>query len=184
MVKNTLAFNFLKDRHVASFFPTTKRTISRICKSINFERNIVIVEYGPGTGVFTKYLLSKMSEKSRIVAIEKNKQLASNIKKEIKDKRLKIINSSAENVGEILKKEGIIAVDYVLSGIPLSFLTPSQRESLLSNTYKVLKNKGKMLIYQFSKKSIRFLLSHFDSLFCYSQPLNIPPLFIFEAEKK
>ncbi|MDD4466984.1 MAG: rRNA adenine N-6-methyltransferase family protein, partial [Candidatus Pacebacteria bacterium] len=107
MIKSNLAGNFLRDKNVASVFPTTKKTVSKICSSIDFEKNIIIVEYGPGTGIFTEYLLSKMNKDSKLIFIEKNKNLSFFLKNKFKDKRLRIFNDSAENIKDILKKEKI-----------------------------------------------------------------------------
>jgi len=184
MIKSNLAGNFLRDKNVASVFPTTKKTVSKICSSIDFEKNIIIVEYGPGTGIFTEYLLSKMNKDSKLIVIEKNKNLSFFLKNKFKDKRLRIFNDSAENIKDILKKEKIRGIDYIISGIPLSFLSSLQRDNLLKDTYNILKKGGKFLVYQFSRKSKSLITKHFDQIFSYLQIFNIPPLFVFEASKK
>ena len=184
MFFNNLAANFIKDRDVASVFPTTKKTVARICKSINFNNDIIVLEYGPGNGVFTKYLLSRITRNSKIIAVEKNKNLVALLDKKFKDRRLKIFNDSAENIKEILNSEKINKVDYIISGIPLSFLNFSEREKVVKDAYNILNDDGKFLIYQFSKKIEKLISKYFNNIHYYNQPLNIPPLFIFEAIKK
>ena len=59
----------MTDKNVASVARTSKKTVERICRAINFDKDIVLVEYGPGSGAFTKYLLSRMSLDSKLIAI-------------------------------------------------------------------------------------------------------------------
>ncbi len=182
MIKNSLIFNFIKDKHVASVAPTSKKNVLKICKRIDFNKDIVIVEYGPGNGVFTKYLLSKISANSKLIVIERNKGLALELLKN-KDQRLKVFNDSAQNINQILEKENIEKVDYVISGIPLSFLNYQEREELVKNTYRALKNKGIFIVYQFTKKSKKLIVKYFNNIYSHIRPLNMPPLFVFEAVK-
>lgn len=178
MILNKLALNVLRDRYVASVFPTTKRTVVKICGAIDFKKDIVIVEYGPGTGVFTEYLLSKMNENSKLIAIEKNKKLALFLENNFKDSRFKVFDDSAENVKRILKGKA----HYVISGIPLSFFSFPAKEKLMKDTYDILEENGEFLIYQFSKKSKDLIEKYFNNVSSYSQIFNIPPLFVFRAK--
>ncbi len=182
MAKNNLILNFIKDKHIASVAPTAKKNVIKICKTIDFKKDIVVVEYGPGNGVFTKYLLSKMTDNSKLIVIERNKNLALELAKN-KDQRLKVFNDSAQNINQVLKKENIEKVDHVISGIPLSFLKYAEREELVKNTYQALKNKGIFIVYQFTKKSKKLIIKYFDNTYSYIRPLNIPPLFVFEGIK-
>ncbi|MDD4467287.1 MAG: hypothetical protein PHQ08_02475 [Candidatus Pacebacteria bacterium] len=125
-----------------------------------------------------------MNKDSKLIVIEKNKNLSFFLKNKFKDKRLRIFNDSAENIKDILKKEKIRGIDYIISGIPLSFLSSLQRDNLLKDTYNILKKGGKFLVYQFSRKSKSLIAKHFDQIFSYLQIFNIPPLFVFEASKK
>lgn len=44
--------NFVRDRNVASITPTSAIGVKKVCSKIDFHKPSVIVEYGPGTGVF------------------------------------------------------------------------------------------------------------------------------------
>ena len=59
----------IKDKKVASIYPSSKFLIKKICNKINFNNEITIIEYGPGTGAITKELLKKMNKNSMLVAI-------------------------------------------------------------------------------------------------------------------
>ncbi len=62
----------IKDPAVASVTPSSRFAVQRVCSFIDFPRAALVVEYGPGLGVFTQYLLGQMGPQGRLVAIEKN----------------------------------------------------------------------------------------------------------------
>ncbi|OGY78775.1 MAG: hypothetical protein A3B74_03225 [Candidatus Kerfeldbacteria bacterium RIFCSPHIGHO2_02_FULL_42_14] len=173
---------FLSDRNVASLTPTSRISVQKICKKIDFERDRTIVEFGPGDGVFTKYLLKHMTPASRIIIFETNKSFINELEK-IADPRLIILHQKAEEFTSAFKNMGIQSVDYVLSGIPFSFLKPTKRLQLLHDIAKALKPEGKAIIYQISP----LLLPYIQKVFPYRKYSlawqNIPPLTIFEAWK-
>ena len=181
-MKPTLISSFMTDKNVASVARTSRKTVERVCRAINFDRDIVLVEYGPGSGAFTKYLLSMMSLDSKLIAIEKNKKLASALRN-LNDERLEVVEDSAENMRRVLKNKGIEYADYIVSGIPLSFLSPNQKSRILFDSHKTLIRGGKFLVYQASKKHEGLIQEYFRDVNSYPQPVNIPPLFVFEATK-
>lgn len=175
--------NFIKDRNVASVTPSSKICVRHVCKKINFRITNVIVEYGPGMGVFTKYLLKLMNADSRLIVIELNPNFAKKLK-EIKDKRLIVYNESVEQVGELVRKSGFQEVDYILSGIPFSFLSDDVRLDVLRQTRELLKNDGKFLAYQTSGHLKRPIKSVFKNLHTEFELLNVPPMIIYETVKR
>ena len=74
-----------------------------ICSKINPSDANVIVEYGPGTGVFFDYILKNFTHHiKKFILIEKNKDLYNYLRNIIRDKRVCIFNESTENVLDIL----------------------------------------------------------------------------------
>src|SRR5437763_1738232 len=87
--------NLLKDRHIGSLNPTSKRAVRRICSKINFGQRFCAVEYGAGTGVFSHYILERMRPDSTLIIIERNKSLFEHLKK-LRDSRVILRHDSAE----------------------------------------------------------------------------------------
>ncbi|HEX9667530.1 MAG TPA: methyltransferase domain-containing protein [Thermodesulfobacteriota bacterium] len=182
MEKKYLFKNFLKDKHVASIVSSSKFAVNRVCNKLDFGGKKIIVEYGPGTGVFTKILLERMSPESKLILIETNKDMISILKK-IKDPRVFIFNDTAENVEDILHQCSEETADYIISGIPFSFIKKDKKHEILGNTRKVLSNNGRFLVYQFTLSVVGYLRRYFTKISYDFVFLNIPPLFIFEAFK-
>ena len=173
--------NFLRDLQVGAILPSSKYSIRRICKKIDSKKDNVIVEYGPGTGVFIKEILKKMTANSKLILIEKNEHFFNELKK-IKDDRIYLFNDCAENVLDILNSCGESHADYIISGIPFSLMKSSQKTQIIHNTNLALAHGGRFLIYQYSNH-VKKYLKPFSEIHTNYEILNVPPAFIYEAVK-
>lgn len=174
---------FIKDRDVASVVPTSMRCVKKVCTHIDFTKNFLLVEYGPGNGVFSKYLLEKMTPGSRLILIEANEDFVKELERTIKDPRVKIHNILAGDVESVLDPEDVGNVDYVLSGIPFSFLKKDRKRQVLNTTKAILKDGGKFVAYQTSghlKKPVMEVFGNYD---IEMEMLNIPPYLIYDVVK-
>lgn len=174
--------NFIKDKNVASVTPSSLICVKRVCRKIDFKKKNVIVEYGPATGVFTKFILKNMNSSSRLIAIELNSNFADELRK-ISDNRLIVVNDNVKNVSKIVTDTGFKQVDYIISGIPFSFLNHAVRMKILEQTRNLLKENGKFLAYQTSGHLKKPLQKIFGNLHTEFELLNIPPMVIYEAIK-
>lgn len=178
--------NLIKDKHIASVTPTSSFGVERVCSKIDFNHGKVFVEYGPGTGVFTRYLLNKISQDSRLILIERNKNFVT-LLQEIKDPRVQLFHDTAENVLKALELTHVRDADYILSGIPFSFFTVEIKNRILKNTHQALKEGGKFLAYQTFFQLPNHLQTHLHQFFktvkTEYQLLNVPPMRLYEATK-
>jgi phospholipid N-methyltransferase len=175
--------NFIRDKNVASITPTSPFGVRKVCEKIDFKKRNVIIEFGPGSGVFSKYILRKMTRDSKLILIELNKNFVTILQHRVKDQRVGIFNDNAENVLDILESAHELGADYIISGIPFSFIPFSTKNSILNNTYLALRNGGKFLVYQHSNHLKDYLKRHFDMVRIEHEIRNIPPLCIYEAIK-
>jgi phospholipid N-methyltransferase len=179
--------SMIRDKNVASITPTSSFGIEKVCSKIDFSKRTVIVEYGPGTGVFTKYILDHMTSDSKLILIERNEDFINILNQSFQDPRLSVYHDSAENVELLLKANGEKHADYVISGIPFSFLPPKLRNIVVERSFACLREGGKFLAYQTFYQLDRFLkvyLNKYFKLVYTSYCLrNAPPLRIFEAVK-
>lgn len=177
--------NFLKDRDVAAIAPSSRFLVRRVCKWIDFDEPAVIVEYGPGNGVFSEHIWERMTEDSTLLLIESNPDFVEMLSEATADDpRVIVIDGRAENIVDILKAHDIDAADYILSGIPFSFLDDDVKHDLLTSTREVLSEGGKFLVYQNYNHLEKPLRRHFSSVTKEYEPRNIPPtMFAYEAVK-
>lgn len=184
-MKSTITYlkNFIKDKDVASVTPSSKLLIKRVCNRIDFERDNIIIEYGAGTGVFSKYLLERLSPDSKLILFETNPDFYKKLQ-EICDSRVQVFNDSVEHVTDLLQGEYMNEIDYVISGVPFSFLDPETKSSILRQTKQMLKEGGKFLAYQTSGHLKNPLKEQFGNVSTEIEFLNVPPMMVYEAVKK
>jgi phospholipid N-methyltransferase len=128
-----------------------------------------------------------MKGDSRLILIERNKNFGSILKRKINDPRVVIVNDSAENVLETLRKCQESQADYIISGIPFILIDDDLKNRILYNTHRALKKGGKFLVYQTCFQTDNHLKVHLERFFpmvtSKYEILNIPPLRIYEATK-
>ena len=174
--------SFFKDKDVASVTPTSKFCMRRVCNPIDFSRDITIVEYGAGSGVFANFLLPKMTSGSKLILFETNDLLFEKLK-EIDDSRVSFYDRSVEHVTQLVADEIIGHTDYIISGIPFSFLDDAAKASVLDQSVELLKEGGKFLAYQTSGHLEEPLQEAFGNVKTQWEWRNIPPMTVYEAEK-
>lgn len=176
------AFKSLKTS--GTVVPSSKHLVNEILKPIDFKTAKVIVEFGPGNGNITKAILKKLQPDAILIAFEINDSFYNALLK-IKHPQLHVVNDSAVDITTVLKTFGFSEVDYVVSSLPLTNIPKSITDSILENTYNVLKTDGLFVQYQYSLTYYKTLKKVFNNhLILRFEPLNIPPAFIYTATKK
>lgn len=177
--------NFLQDKDVAAVTPSSRFLVRRVCDWIDFSRDCTIVEYGPGDGVFSEYILEHMSDGSELVLIEANENFVDDLNDLVRgDDRATVVHDRAERVMDILEAHDIDAAHYVVSGIPFSFLDDDTRTELIVQTREVLIDSGKFLVYQNYNHMEDPLREHFPAVAKEYEIRNIPPMYAYEAKKQ
>ena len=183
MLEKILINEFIKDKNVGAITSTSGYITKKMLSKIDFDNAKVIVEYGSGKGVITKYLLSQMKEDATLFAFETNERFVNDLSK-INDKRLTIINSDAEKAQLTLKNEHQTEeVDYIISTIPLTFIDRKKRRRIIFRSYTLLKEKGKFITYQYSWMIYHLIKNRFSASSIKIKLFNIPPAFIIEGTK-
>jgi phospholipid N-methyltransferase len=168
--------NFIQDQDVAAIVPSSSFLVRRVCKWIDFDEPAIIVEYGPGNGVFSEYIVDNMTEDSRLVLVESNPDFVEMLEdKYADDPRVVVVEDRAEHIEQILDDHDLEEVDYIVSGIPFSFLDEDTRAELLSTTHDVLADDGKFLVYQYYNHLEEPLREQFAEVTKEREYLNIPP---------
>ncbi|MGM0587572.1 MAG: class I SAM-dependent methyltransferase [Bacteroidota bacterium] len=175
--------SFITDKNVASVTPSSRFCVRNVCQPLNFSTDLTIVEFGPGTGVYAKYLLDKMTPASKLIMIEMNDQFVKELRK-IDDPRIELHKGSVEHVLEMVDQRTIGQVDAIISGIPFSFLDLELKKQILKDSQTLLKTGGHFLAYQTSKHLEQPLRATFGNVHTNWEWRNIPPMTIYHALNK
>jgi len=179
---NALLFarNFFRHpRMLGSIVPSSRFLIKQLLEPINWARARIIVEYGPGVGVITVEVLRRMRPDGALIVIETNPDFVSYLRRTLSDKRLQVVQASAADVAEILRRFGYRRADYIISGIPFSTIPAPLREQILRTTHDVLEPGGAFLVYQFSTRVLQDLRRIFGYVGRRFEPLNVLPAHLF-----
>ena len=150
-------------KEVGTIFPSSKSVVEKMVAPINFEKKLTILELGSGSGVITKKLLGKISCDSQLICFETNKKFYQELKK-INDKKMILINESAEKMKSYLDEFEIEKVDYIVSSVPLVSLPKETTNKILSISVEILGESGKLIQLQYTKLLDKRLKSHYNQI--------------------
>lgn len=167
---------------IGAWSPSSTFLADKMLDPIHFKTAHCIIEFGPGTGVFTHKLLEKMNPTAKLIAFEINPSFYDELKT-IKDDRLIVINDSAENLDFYLKQNNLAAADYIVSSLPFAVIPDEVVAVILDKSHKNLADKGKYIQFQYSlnaKSKLKAIFKKVQTKFTF---LNLPPAFIFICSK-
>jgi len=174
------ASNFL--RHpmmLGSIIPSSRFLVNQVLEPIDWERSRVIVEYGPGVGTITSEILRRMHPDAHLVAIETNRDFVRFLQSTLPDPRLHLVHESAAEVQSVLRRLGLPAPSYIVSGIPLGSMPEPLRADIVSKSRAALAPGGAFLVYQFTSRVLPVLQQTFQHVRRSFQPRNLPPAQLF-----
>jgi len=169
-----------KPKTVGAVLPSSKYLADRIIKCINFDDARYIVEYGPGTGVFTDRMLRDRAQDTIILLFECNIEFYKILKQKYENEpNLYIVNDSAEHIGKYLAEYGISLVDYIVSGLPFASLPRDASSRILTQTRKYLKEDGRFITFQYTLTKKNFIAQFFNEIDIEREVRNFPPAYVF-----
>lgn len=151
-------------------------------KPVDFEKATLIVELGAGDGVITKHILKKMRPDAKLIVFEVNSKFCDKIRK-IEDDRMIIIEDSAENLTDHLKRLSLPKVDFIVSAIPFVALSKEITNAIVRTCYENLVKGGLFIQMQYSlvlKKTYERIFGNVKIDFI---PVNVPPAFVLVSRK-
>lgn len=185
---NKLLFLFqyiIGPRTVGAVMPSSKYLAEKMIDNIKFSTAKYIVEYGPGTGVFTDKLISKRNKDTVILLIEYNYDFFTSLSEKYKDEsNLYVVHGSAENVDKYLENYNIPYVDYVVSGLPFASLPKNMSKVILQKTKKIIRKDGKFITFQYTLFMKKYINKYFGIINVGREYRNIPPAYILKCSNK
>jgi phospholipid N-methyltransferase len=173
---------FKAPRTVGAVTPSSERLAKKMIRDIDFENADPIVEYGPGTGVFTDKLVERKKQDTLLILLECNNGFC----KQLEDKyngnnNIIVINDSAENVDKYLDKYKINKVDYIVSGLPFASLPKNTSNKILKKTRTILKKNGLFITFQYTLLKKEFITGYFRKIDIERVVFNIPPAYVLKC---
>jgi phospholipid N-methyltransferase len=169
---------------VGSAFPASRWMVERMLAPLDLSSTRLFVEYGPGTGVFTRAVLDRLPARATLLAIDTSPDFVAHLRLTLPDPRLRAVHGSAGDILRLLHDMALPAADYILSGLPFSTVGQEQAERIMAASRDALGPEGQFLAYQM-RTAIRPLLErHIGPVRSDFEWRNIPPCHLYRADKR
>jgi len=169
-------------RSVGAVAPSSRYLARKMMRSIDFETARCIVEFGPGTGVFTQEILQRRRLGTVVITIERNADFCTQLRKKFASaQELHIIEGSAEKIGEYLRQYGFDQADYVVSGLPFASLPKEASTAILTQTKTHLHINGRFITFQYSLLRKGLIGRYFKSMEVIKEWRNLPPAYVLSC---
>lgn len=170
-------------KQVAYVLPSSKAMVARILGRMDFAHAKTFVEFGGGEGCYTREIAKRLAPDARLLVFELDPHLAEHLRKQFRhDERVLIYQSDAAHFRDELHKLGLRRADYVISGIPFSYIPAPKKREILHAVHEGLTADGLFIVYQVTmelKGHARMFAACEVEYFL----ANIPPMFILAFHK-
>lgn len=163
-------------RQVGAVLPTSGRAVSDMLDMADIGAAHLVVELGAGTGSHTGQVLSRLSERARLLSFEVDPQLARAVRNRICDPRLTVLTESAKHLERHL---GGSRPEVVVSALPFTSLPHALGRTILRRAAAALPPGGTLLVLQYSpliEGDLRRVFGSVRRRICLH---NVPPAFLY-----
>jgi phosphatidylethanolamine/phosphatidyl-N-methylethanolamine N-methyltransferase len=136
---------------VGSITPSSKKVAQLMVASLDVEPGEVVVELGPGTGVFTRELLAQGVVPDKLVLVEFNADFAAHLREEFPGVHVELGDASA--LPALLLRLGHKKVKRIVSGIPMRSVKPEQRVAITAAIADSLEVGGVVVQFTYATSS-------------------------------
>lgn len=132
---------------VGAIAPSSTSLCRMLVDWIDWEHVHTVLEYGPGTGVCTAHIVSRMRPGTRCLAIERNAAFVHMLRHHFP--QVQIHQESVLNVKKLCDGEGVREVDAIISGLPWACFSAAEQGRYLDATLTVLRPGGQFVTFAY-----------------------------------
>ena len=146
------SLTFLKSflRHptqVGAIAPSSPGLVKAMVDWFDWESARGIVEFGPGTGVFTEAVEKVRHTDSVFFAIERSAEMAEVARQRCPD--TKIYEDSVTNVAQLCRRESIDQLDAIICGLPWASFSDSLQNEIMTEMLTMLRPGGQFATFAY-----------------------------------
>lgn len=176
--------NFLsRPGQIGSVIPSSPFLVAAVLDGVDFATARTVVEYGPGTGVFTGEILRRLHPEAKFLCIELSDDFYAALAARFHDPRMILVHGSAADVAKHLADHGLPAPDAIVCGLPLTSLPDGVRRAILTETVKVLKPESRFVLFQYTLIVLGLLQRYFGRIQKRHTLLNLPPAYALYCDQ-
>ncbi len=122
---------FLREpARVGSFVPSSPALAQTMLDGCDLKNSRTVVEFGPGTGAFTRLILERLGRHATFLALELDDKHVRGLRQRFP--RLSVYRDSAEKIQKYLALHRRTKADYIISGLPWANMPVNVQEQILS----------------------------------------------------
>jgi phosphatidylethanolamine/phosphatidyl-N-methylethanolamine N-methyltransferase len=171
--------------------PSSKGLAELITDAAGLGDASAVVEWGPGTGVFTEKIFQKKRPDALFFALEMNGDFVAATQARCPEAM--VYHDSAVNTPRYLAQHGRTHCDCVLCGLPWASFPESLQDSLLDTLTAILRPTGRFLTFAYLqglllpagqrfRKKLRSRFAHVTTT--RTVWANLPPAFVYVASNE
>lgn len=186
---------FIKEfiRHptrVGAIAPSSPALVEIMVDWIDWENARNVVEFGPGTGVFTEGIQKCLHPEATFFAIERSEEMAVAARERCPN--VLIYEDSVTNLAELCEKESVEQIDAIICGLPWASFSDSLQSEIFDVMLKHLRPGGQFATFAYwqgvvlpaGRRFSRRLKSSFEKVHKSKTAWkNLPPAFVYRCEK-
>ena len=188
-------FTFIKNfiRHptqVGAISPSSPSLVRTMVDWFDWENANAVVEFGPGTGVFTEAIVGCLNQQAKFLAIEQSPELANATRTRVPSAN--VIQDSATNVAALCRAASMDSVDAIVCGLPWAAFSESLTDEIMEAMFDVLRPGGQFATFAYWQgvilpAGVRFS-RRLDRTFSKVEKSptawrNLPPAFVYRCTR-
>ena len=134
-------------KEVGGWAPSSHGLAELVTETAGVRRVNSVVEFGPGTGVFTEVIAAKLKPGATFFAIEISEEFVKQCQKRCPG--VNVIHDSAANVRKHMEELGVKELDCIVSGLPFALFEDDLQDGLLNAAYEALKPGGVLVTFTY-----------------------------------
>ncbi len=139
---------FLREPNsIGAICPSSRYLARRMMQPVKWDPGVRIVEFGPGTGPFTREILRRLPADGNYLAIERDPKFAEFLQREFPTLRLTC--DSVTNLPEIARQKGLLPIDHIISGLPFACLPTDTTRQIIDAVCETLRPGGTFTMFQY-----------------------------------
>jgi len=144
----TFLKNFLRHpTQVGAIAPSSQALVERMVEWFDWGSIRRIVEFGPGTGVFTEAIAQRIHSDACFFAIEQSEDMVQATRERCPG--MTIYHDSVTNVRELCRQQSIDKVDAVICGLPWASFSESLQEEIMNELLGILPPGGRFATFAY-----------------------------------
>lgn len=170
---------------IGAVAPSSRYLAKKMVETVRFYECGCIIEYGPGTGVFTEEIVLRKKEDTILLVIEQNKHFYEILKERYSNKKnVRIIHGDASDILQYMKSHEIPQADYIISGLPFTSLPSHVSKKIFYATKKAIGAQGKFITFQYTLLKKKIFQDWFHIEHMAFELKNFPPAYVFTMKNR